>query len=263
MDHLLLQRIDAALRQLEPMAEHAFGPALAIQRQLRWCRDYELGIQGEPAPGPLTMGLIATREFDMYGSQPELAALVNEIQRQVDASRGDQAVPRTRRSWIRSGFASGWAPWCRAVPACGWCLLSVAIGSLLGSATACGALLATGAVLWIPLITSWRNRAARPGAPGWAKAASALCVASTLAGAFSIAERIYLVKGERYPSWLATGTFDSLSEDRLNSFMQNECRSIEIFEKRDMSVIRCGSLWLKPSAKTYIAPANSLQYLIR
>lgn len=27
------------------------------------------------------MGLIATREFDMWGDKPELAALINQIQR--------------------------------------------------------------------------------------------------------------------------------------------------------------------------------------
>jgi hypothetical protein len=31
------------------------------------------------------MGLIATREFDMYGNQPELASLINRIQRFVEA----------------------------------------------------------------------------------------------------------------------------------------------------------------------------------
>jgi hypothetical protein len=30
------------------------------------------------------MGLIATREFDMYGDQPELASLINSVQREVE-----------------------------------------------------------------------------------------------------------------------------------------------------------------------------------
>ena len=31
------------------------------------------------------MGLIATREFDMYGDRPELALLINEVQREAEA----------------------------------------------------------------------------------------------------------------------------------------------------------------------------------
>lgn len=30
------------------------------------------------------MGLIATREFDMWGDNPEFAALINQIQRAVE-----------------------------------------------------------------------------------------------------------------------------------------------------------------------------------
>ncbi len=259
----MLQRIDAALSEVEPMAAHAFGPALSIQRQLRWCRARALSGDDGPPPGPLTMGLIATREFDMYGHQPELAALINEIQHHADASwSGQTPVPPWRRS-IRGGAFSGWALRFWSLLACGWLGMSVALGLLLGSAVACGALLATGAVLWIPLVYSWRDKVAGPWARSLAKAVNAFCVIATLAGVFSIGERIYLVRGESYPSWLASGTFDSLSEDRLNRFMQQDCRSIEIFQKRDMAVIRCGSLWLKPSAKTYIGPTDSQQYLVR
>ena len=30
------------------------------------------------------MGLIATREFDMYGDKPELASLINSVQRETE-----------------------------------------------------------------------------------------------------------------------------------------------------------------------------------
>jgi len=39
-------------------------------------------------PGPLTMGLIATREFDMYGDNPALAGLINEIQHEANRLLG-------------------------------------------------------------------------------------------------------------------------------------------------------------------------------
>jgi hypothetical protein len=84
MNEALLARIDSALAQIEPMASHSFGPALSIRRQLRWCRDFVCGVTRESMPGALTMGLIAVREFDMYGDRPELASLINDVQRLVE-----------------------------------------------------------------------------------------------------------------------------------------------------------------------------------
>ncbi len=71
-----------------PMAAQAFAPAVSIERQLLWCRHFVLGVPREDPPGPLSMGLIAVREFDMYGDRPELAALVNDVQRLVQANIG-------------------------------------------------------------------------------------------------------------------------------------------------------------------------------
>jgi hypothetical protein len=84
MSEALLARIDSALAQIEPMASHSFEPALSIRRQLRWCRDFVCGVTRESMPGALTMGLIAVREFDMYGDRPELASLINDVQRLVE-----------------------------------------------------------------------------------------------------------------------------------------------------------------------------------
>ena len=79
----LLTKARAALTQVEPMAAHSWGPAESIARQLRWCVAFATGEPREPRPGPFSMGLIATREFDMYGDQPELASLINEVQREA------------------------------------------------------------------------------------------------------------------------------------------------------------------------------------
>ena len=78
-----IERIDAALEQIQPMADAGWAQAQSIARQLHWCRGVLRGEAIERAPGPLSMGLIATREFDMYGSQPELAALINDIEREM------------------------------------------------------------------------------------------------------------------------------------------------------------------------------------
>jgi hypothetical protein len=65
------------------MAAQGWAPAESIRRQLNWCLAFARGEEPKPAPGSFSMGLIATREFDMYGDQPELARLINQIQREV------------------------------------------------------------------------------------------------------------------------------------------------------------------------------------
>ena len=85
MDNSLLEAIEAALREIRPMTAASFAPAVTIERQLDWCRNYELGLPAESRPGPFSMGLIAVREFDMYGNNPELSTLINEVQRRVEA----------------------------------------------------------------------------------------------------------------------------------------------------------------------------------
>lgn len=85
MDDSLLQKIQSALQRMAPMAEQGWPPAQTILRQLEWCRMLLMGLPVEPRPGPFSMGLIATREFDMYGEQPDLAEQINEIQRAMDS----------------------------------------------------------------------------------------------------------------------------------------------------------------------------------
>ncbi len=81
----LLAEIDAALAELQPAADAGWDVAQSIVRQLRWCRATVAGEPAEAPPGPLSMGLMATREFDMYGDRPELADRINEIQRAMRA----------------------------------------------------------------------------------------------------------------------------------------------------------------------------------
>lgn len=88
MEEALLEKIDAALAEIRPMAARPFEPAVSIERQLRWCRDFVLGNSQDERPGPFSMGLIAVREFDMYGDRPELAALINDVQDQMQAKFG-------------------------------------------------------------------------------------------------------------------------------------------------------------------------------
>lgn len=80
----LLTKARIALAQVEPMAAQGWGPAESIARQLRWCAALAANEPREERPGPFSMGLIATREFDMYGDRPELATLINEVQRETE-----------------------------------------------------------------------------------------------------------------------------------------------------------------------------------
>lgn len=78
--------IDAALARIASYAEQDLYQSRSIQRQLLWCRGRLTGGCTEPAPGPLSMGLIATREFDMYGQEPDLADMINQVQRYMEDS---------------------------------------------------------------------------------------------------------------------------------------------------------------------------------
>ena len=82
--HLILGWIAEALAFITPLARKDWEPALSIEPQLFWCQGTLRGESVEPAPGPLTMGLRAVREFDMYGQDPEFATLVNRIQEAME-----------------------------------------------------------------------------------------------------------------------------------------------------------------------------------
>jgi hypothetical protein len=84
MHEPLLTNARSALQQIEALAAQGWPPALGITRQLRWCVAFASGQPGPDRPGPFSMGLIATRELDMYGDRPELAELINRIQQEVE-----------------------------------------------------------------------------------------------------------------------------------------------------------------------------------
>lgn len=84
MNKELLGRAQSALSQLEPMLKQSWPPAESIARQLQWCVAFASDQPREKRPGPFSMGQIATRELDMYGDNPELATLINQIQREVE-----------------------------------------------------------------------------------------------------------------------------------------------------------------------------------
>jgi hypothetical protein len=88
-DEALRAEIEEALGRITPMAEAGWDPAQSMQRQLLWCRGYLNGQIPEERPGPFSMGLMATREFDMYGNEPDLASLINRIQSAINRRLGE------------------------------------------------------------------------------------------------------------------------------------------------------------------------------
>ncbi len=80
----LLTKAQAALEQIEPLVTQGWAPAESIARQLRWCVAFAANEPREERSGPFSTGLIATRELDMYGDRPELASLINEVQRETE-----------------------------------------------------------------------------------------------------------------------------------------------------------------------------------
>ena len=80
----LLTMARSALEQIEPLAAQGWAPAQSIAQQLRWCVAFASGQPGQERPGPFSMGLIATRELDMYGDMPELAELISQVQQEVE-----------------------------------------------------------------------------------------------------------------------------------------------------------------------------------
>lgn len=94
MSGLLIQKAKQALAEIEPMEAKNFPPAESIARQLRWCIALFENKPEEEMLGLLTMGLIASREFDMYGDNPQLAQLINEIQHDAQDLLSNPAFKR-------------------------------------------------------------------------------------------------------------------------------------------------------------------------
>lgn len=92
MTQQVLAQIEKALLEITELARAGYQAAGSIETQLKWCKAYLGGLPTTRRPGPFSMGLIATREFDMYGDDPELASLINEIQMFVDSKLKKQKL---------------------------------------------------------------------------------------------------------------------------------------------------------------------------
>lgn len=99
----LLAKARQALAGIEPLAAQDWPQMQSITRQLRWCIAFASDQPREERPDPFSMGLIATREFDMYGDQPDLARLINDIQREVEWALGQDVRPAARPARIGPG----------------------------------------------------------------------------------------------------------------------------------------------------------------
>lgn len=98
----LAEKARAALMLIEPLAAQGDEVAVSIERQLRWClalaRDERPAVPG----GPFSMGLMATREYDMWGDQPEIARAVNAAEFIAAPMLDRMLAPRRNESSSRA-----------------------------------------------------------------------------------------------------------------------------------------------------------------
>lgn len=73
--------------------------------------------------------------------------------------------------------------------------------------------------------------------------------------ALGVAERVYLVNGSSYPSWMAGAELGEVAMARIVALWNSECRHcpVEVFRKSNGAVLRCGDFWFMPSTRTYFA----------
>ena len=79
-----------------------------------------------------------------------------------------------------------------------------------------------------------------------------------LGAILSLTERLILVNGSHYPTWLSTGSFETLAPGSLGHLRISACggnQPIEIFQNKDQWIFRCGLFW--PSEKTFTAPRSA------
>ena len=88
----LTEEIDRALAGVEQEGGDLLPHLGSIKEQLLWCQSYLRGSPTPPQPGPFSMGLIATRELDMYGNNPDLARLINRIEREMNSLLGERGA---------------------------------------------------------------------------------------------------------------------------------------------------------------------------
>ncbi|NWK46029.1 hypothetical protein [Ralstonia pickettii] len=77
-------------------------------------------------------------------------------------------------------------------------------------------------------------------------------------GLLSVAERLYLVNGAHYPSFLAKDV-GNVDMDRLGRLRAAECGSepVEVYAKSDYWVLRCGVAYI--SGRTFISHTDPFE----
>lgn len=141
-----------------------------------------------------------------------------------------------------------------------WLSAAVAIGVLTRSVESAFSTVVAGAFFTAPLFALRGLNASSKGIR-WASGAFLVCaLLFVLVNVLSVFERVYLVNGKNYPAWLATEQFESIDNAKLNELRNSYCKneSLELFEKEESVVVRCGLAWYMPSTKTFIAKSHSL-----
>jgi hypothetical protein len=136
-----------------------------------------------------------------------------------------------------------------------WLSLAVAYGLLSRSASSAFALMGAGAVFTLPIFASRGARSPRGALRLLSRAVLAAFAVFMVVMVLATVERVYLVNGDSYPAWLASGRLGKVTDGDIEQLRRTSCSHdpIEVLQKKGYVVLRCGFAWYEPSTKTYIA----------
>lgn len=136
-----------------------------------------------------------------------------------------------------------------------WAAGAAAIGIGSRSAALALSVLALGTLVCAPMLAVHGLRSRSAPMQWLSRAVIGAALAVIAVGVLGAIERVYLVNADTYPRWLASGELGDANNVDLLRLRETACKAapIEIFQKRDLVVLRCGFALYEPSTRTYIA----------
>jgi hypothetical protein len=136
-----------------------------------------------------------------------------------------------------------------------WLSMAAAFAILSRSPETAGLILIMGGIVMLPLLAMRGITSARKPLRWLSVVIVAAVTALMVIGLLSVIERVYVVNGSSYPSWLASGKLGDVDDAAVDHLRATACqnKTIEIFQKDHFVVLRCGFAWYEPSTRTFIA----------
>lgn len=136
-----------------------------------------------------------------------------------------------------------------------WAAGAAAIGIVSRSAALALSVLALGTLVCAPMLAVHGLRSRSAPMQWLSRAVIGAALAVIAVAVLGTIERVYLVSADTYPRWLASGELGGVDDTELLRLRETACKAapIEIFQKRDFVVLRCGFALYEPSTRTYVA----------